>query len=99
MANNETVANVHDDMLQVVAGYVAKAQSDFVGYTERFAAAHKREMDGLRALVKELADALGTINAKIEFDPYIGGRWTIGDEEFESLHTYSLVDKAREVCK
>lgn len=61
MANNETVGNVHDDMLQVVAdefGYVAMAQSDFVDYAERFAAANKREMDGLRSLVGELAHAL-----------------------------------------
>lgn len=66
---------------------------------ERILAAHKREMAEkdaenakLRELVKELAAALEAINAKIEFDPYIGGRWN-------SLHMGSLVDRAKEVAK
>ena len=48
MANeNETVANVRDDMFQVVAdeyGNVTMAQFDFVEYAVRFVAAHKREI-------------------------------------------------------
>lgn len=51
---------------------------------------YMEENKKLRSLVKELADALEVINAKIEFDPYIGGKWN-------SLHMCSLVDRAREV--
>ena len=48
MANeNETVANVRDDMFQVLAdelGNVTMAQFDFVEYAVRFVLAHKREI-------------------------------------------------------
>lgn len=57
---NETVANVHDDMLQVVAdefGNVTMAQSDFVEYAVRFLAAHKREIDELKKQVSIAKDA------------------------------------------
>ena len=67
------------------------------GELRRYAARDTDRIALLRALVKEMADAMEAINTKIEFDPYIGGRWTIGDEEFESLHTGALFDKARKV--
>lgn len=67
MANdNETVANVHDDMLQVVAdefGFVTMAQSDFVDYAERFAAAHKREMMRNKSLLRKAGElCVGLMN-------------------------------------
>ena len=45
------------------------------------------------------SDALETINTKLDFDPSIGFKRTIGDEEFKSLHIGALVDKAREAVK
>lgn len=72
-------------------------------YSDRILAAHERkiaekdaEIVRLRDLVGELTNALETINTKLDFDPSIGFKWTISDEEFESLHTGALVARAKE---
>lgn len=80
--------------LMLHAGYLRRTLHDEVGAAMLEQAAD--ECSRLRALVREMTDALATINTKMDFDPSIGFKWTIGDEEFESLHTGALVDKARE---
>ena len=69
------------------------------GVLRRYAARDVDRIHELRALVKEMADAMETINTKLDFDPSIGFKWTIGEEEFESRHIGALGDKAREAVK
>lgn len=71
--NNETVANVRDDMLQVVAdefGFVTMAQSDFVDYAERFVAANKLEILVERHLADEYLAAKDEEIAKLNRKVY-----------------------------